>query len=119
MRYQFTDVPWTMDGYQILAARTIDRNLPEKHVEAHALHGMVAELGEIHGIFQKRFQGHEMDDEHLKRELGDLLWFIAEFATARHWLLSDVAETNIEKLRQRYPEGFEAERSLHRRPDDD
>lgn len=119
MTYKAFDVPWTMDGYQILAARTIDGSLPESCIEAHALHGMVAELGEIHGIFQKAFQGHEMSDEHLKRELGDLLWFIAEFATARHWLLSDVAETNIEKLRARYPEGFEAERSLHRRPDDD
>ena len=39
---------------------------------------------------------------------------IAEAATALGFDLEDVAETNIQKLKKRYPDGFDAERSLHR-----
>lgn len=104
--------------YQRLAARTIDRNMDNESVMYHALHGMVGEIGEIHSLFQKVYQGHDMDDEHLKKECGDLLWFLAEFCTARDWTLESVMEMNIEKLRKRYPDGFSADRSLHRQEGD-
>ena len=47
-------------------------------------------------------------------EVGDLLWGIAEYCTAKGWSMDVVAERNIEKLRKRYPEGFDAKRSVHR-----
>ena len=80
----------------------------------HALHGMVGEIGELHSLYQKVYQGHEFDGEHAKKEVGDILWFIAEYCTAMGWQLEDVMEMNIEKLKARYPKGFEAERSLNR-----
>ena len=80
----------------------------------HALHGMVGEIGEIHSLYQKTYQGHPFDDEHVQKELGDLLWFIAEYCTANEWTLEGIAKLNIEKLKVRYPEGFEAEKSLNR-----
>ena len=46
------------------------------------------------------------------------MWFVAEYCTARGWTLEDVMALNIEKLRARYPDGFEAERSLNRRAGD-
>lgn len=73
-----------------------------------------SEIGEIHGLYQKTYQGHELHSSHVKKELGDLLWFIAEYCTACGWQLEDVAQMNIDKLRARYPEGFDTERSLHR-----
>ena len=103
-----------MNKYQILASRTINKELSRKENEYHALHGMVGEIGEIHSLYQKVYQGHEMDEEHLKKELGDLLWFIAEFCTAKGWKLDDVGYMNIEKLEKRYPKGFTSENSLHR-----
>ena len=76
---------------------------------------MVAEIGELHSIYQKRYQGHlEGSDEHRKKELGDLLWFIAEYCTGCGWSLDEIATLNIDKLKSRYPEGFESDRSLHR-----
>ena len=42
-----------MNVYQALASRTIDRTMTRAEMEMHALHGMVAEIGELHGIFQK------------------------------------------------------------------
>lgn len=108
----------TLDAYQQAAARTISRDLMPSEIETHALHGMVAEIGELHGLYQKVYQGHQADDVHLKKELGDLLWFIAEYCTACDWSLAEVAQMNIDKLKRRYPDGFDAEHSLHRKEGD-
>lgn len=81
---------------------------------AHALHGMSAEVGELHGLYQKKHQGHGFDEEHAKKEVGDILWMIAEYCTANGWNLEDIMQLNIDKLRERYPDGFDPERSLHR-----
>lgn len=107
-----------MNEYQDLAARTINTNLDSWQMSFHALHGMVGEIGEIHSLYQKQYQGHELLSGHVKKELGDLLWFVAEYCTAMGWDLEDVARDNIEKLMARYPEGFEVERSLYRKEGD-
>ena len=104
----------TGNEYQHLAARTIGSNMNAIKQEKHALHGMVGEIGELHSLYQKRYQGHDFDEEHAKKELGDLLWFVAEYCTAWGWALEDVMQLNIDKLIARYPEGFSEERSLHR-----
>lgn len=104
----------TGNEYQALAARTMNKKLKPFHQEAHALHLMASEVGEIHGIYQKSYQGHQIDNIALKKELGDLLWGIAEFCTVAGWSLEEIMELNIEKLRRRYPEGFSEERSLNR-----
>ena len=104
----------TGSAYQKLAARTMRKEFSDSMSEHHALHGMVSEIGELHGIYQTAYQGHKLDEEHAKKEVGDLLWFIAEYCTANGWNLDDIMEMNINKLIERYPEGFDPERSLHR-----
>ena len=104
----------TLNEYQKLAARTINPELPTLLMENHAIHGMAGEVGEINSIYQKHYQGHEFNDEHVKKELGDLLWFVAEYCTSKGWNMDDVAQLNIDKLRARFPEGFEVDKSLHR-----
>lgn len=104
--------------YQKTAARTINKDLYPEEIEMHALHGMAGEIGELHSLYQKAFQGHKFDEEHAKKELGDLLWFIAEYCTAMNWDLADVMLTNLGKLAARFPDGFEAEKSLNRDPKD-
>ena len=107
------------DDYQVLASRTINKAIIGSiGCEYHAIHGLAGEVGEIHSLYQKVYQGHEMDDEHLKKEVGDLLWFIAELCTCRGWKLSDVMQMNIDKLKARYPEGFSVDKSLHRQEGD-
>lgn len=103
-----------VDQYQIDAGRTLNRKLTNKEMEQHALLGMVSEVGEIAGLYQKVYQGHPLDMEHVEKELGDLCWFVSEFCYAHGWGLKDVMRKNIEKLRARYPDGFDAEHSLHR-----
>ncbi len=104
--------------YQELAARTIDKDLPKWKAEDHALKGMVAEMGELNGLYQKCYQGHVYTEEHYKKETGDILWFIAAYCTIRGWKLEDIMQMNIDKLKARYPQGFEADKSLHRREGD-
>lgn len=108
----------TIGDYQHAAARTMNPSLSRADTIFHAVFGMQSEVGEISGILQKIYQGHDMDEDHLQSELGDLLWFVAECATAFRWNLHDIMERNIEKLRARYPDGFDPEKSLHRRPGD-
>jgi len=104
----------TGNEYQKLAARTIAKDMSIADKEMHALHGMVGEIGELHSIYQKWYQGHRDFEEHRQKELGDLLWFIAEYCTAMGWELEEIMEMNIDKLRKRYPNGFDAEHSIHR-----
>ena len=105
---------FTMNEYQRRAARTINHKLKPADQGKHALFGMAAEVGELHGIYQKRYQGHEFEEEHAKKECGDILWMLAEYCTAHGWTLGEIAEMNIQKLEARYPDGFNAEQSLHR-----
>lgn len=108
----------TADDYQHLASRTIRKDLSTSDTISHALHGLSGEVGEIHSLYQKQYQGHNLDKQHLKSEIGDLLWFIAELCTAYSFSLSDVMVGNIQKLINRYPDGFNAEQSLHRKAGD-
>lgn len=106
----------TMTGneYQELAKRTMNGELPVYQQRLHALHGMSAEVGEIHSIHQKVYQGHTPDSSKIMDEVGDLLWFIAEYCTCMGFSLEGVMERNIEKLKKRYPEGFDIDRSVNR-----
>ena len=100
--------------YQKLAARTMNWDLKPSEQGKHALFGMVGEIGEIHSVYQKRYQGHDFDVDNVKSELGDLLWFIAEYCTSHGWDLDEIMQMNVDKLKKRYPEGFEVDRSLNR-----
>ncbi len=57
---------------------------------------------------------HELDKEHLAKELGDVAWYIAEAATALDISVEDIFQANIDKLKRRYPDGFETKKSLVR-----
>jgi len=84
--------------------------------------GICAEGGEFTEVVKKCiFQGKPMDDDaqyHMKRELGDLCWYIAQACIALGISFEDVLDTNIQKLEARYPDGFEAFRSENREEGD-
>jgi len=84
--------------------------------------GMQAESGEFSEIIKKIiFQGKEFNEEerfHLKRELGDVLWYWVQGCTAIGYTPQQVMEENINKLESRYPNGFEAIRSEVRKEGD-
>lgn len=105
----------SLDDYQAEARKTAAA-LPDGH-DARILSvlGLVGEAGEAAEIVKKWYgQGHELDTEALKKELGDILWYLAAAASANGWSLSVIASWNIAKLRARYPEGFSTTESQKR-----
>ena len=105
----------TGNEYQKLAMRTCSIPADQKEDRLrHAVFGLTSEAGEVAGILQKVYQGHPFDKEHIKKELGDCLWMIAEACEALNFGVDDVMQLNIDKLKARYPEGFTADKSLHR-----
>ena len=105
----------TVNEYQKLAMTTLNPQLSKKDVLINGVMGLCGESGEAIDIVKKHLaQGHDLDREGLIKELGDIAWYLAETATALDVSLEEVLERNIEKLRKRYPEGFDSERSQNR-----
>ena len=106
----------TINEYQNLAMTTLNPALSEKDVLINGVMGLCGESGEAIDIVKKWLaQGHELDKEKLAKELGDICWYLAETATALGLSLEDIMAANIEKLKKRYPEGFDTERSVNRK----
>lgn len=118
----------TGNEYQKLAMRTNDGKSYERLVEMIGNNrdidmagllmgclGLAGESGELLDLFKKWiFHSKPLDEDHAKKELGDVLWYVAEIAYSLGWNLDDIMAMNIDKLKARYPEGFSAERSNHR-----
>ena len=105
----------TINEYQKLAMTTLNPALDRKDVLINGVMGLCGESGEAIDIVKKWLaQGHDLDKEKLAKELGDLCWYLAETATALDLSLEDIMAANIEKLKRRYPEGFDSERSINR-----
>ena len=105
----------TVNEYQKLAMITLNPALDKKDVLINGVMGLCGESGEVIDIVKKHLaQGHPLDREKMVKELGDVAWYLAETAYALDVDLETVLQKNLDKLRARYPEGFDAERSRNR-----
>jgi NTP pyrophosphatase (non-canonical NTP hydrolase) len=110
--------------YQQLALRTLAADVKADHFKVcmNALSGMMSETGEVAEIIKKHFfHHHPMDDAsrmHLKKEMGDQMWYWVVMCYAFDFDPAEILAINITKLIARYPEGFSTERSLNRAPGD-
>lgn len=106
-----------MDEYQREASFT-GRAWDAKPWHEHRLLlacGLAGEAGEVADNLKKEVgHGHPYDAAGLLEELGDALWYLSELARIHGIALSDVAGSNIAKIRARYPDGFTEERSRNR-----
>lgn len=102
----------TGNEYRTLAMRTA--NSSSRTLSNVGL-GLAGEAGEVADMIKKHLhQGHDLDKEALCKELGDVLWYVALGCTVLGLDMDAVMETNIEKLKKRYPKGFEVEKSRNR-----
>ena len=100
--------------------------LQEQGVEASRLLtagiGMSGEIGEFNEIIKKCvFQGKEMDEDkiiHLRKELGDIMWYVAQACLALNTNIEEIIDINTAKLSDRYPGGFDTFRSENRKEGD-
>lgn len=106
-----------INHYQLAAMRTcihIYGALDHKALAWNAL-GLVGEAGEVADEIKKIIgHGHELNRDKLKKELGDVLWYIAALCNDLGFAMGDVAQANIDKLLVRYPDGFKQSDSINR-----
>lgn len=104
----------SFNQYQALAERTAGNRSEAERLGNFGL-GIAGEAGEVADYIKKvLYHGHPLDKETLCKELGDVLWYVATLATTVGTSLEAVAQTNIEKLKKRYPDGFDTLRSIQR-----
>ena len=97
----------TLDEYQELASRTGNKTIGAESAMLNAALGLCGEAGEAGEHIKKfAFHGKGLDVEAYAKELGDVLWYLAECASVNGLSLNDIAEMNIAKLAKRWPEGF-------------
>lgn len=121
-----------MEGkeYQSLAMRTNDGRASERVVDKletitndtrdiggvlNGCLGLAGEAGEVSDIIKKWiFHQKELDTEHLKKEIGDVMWYVAMICESMEFDLDEILQMNIDKLKARYPEGFDTEKANNR-----
>lgn len=105
----------TVNEYQRKAMTTLNPELSRKDILINGVMGLCGESGEAIDVVKKWLaQGHDLDKGKLAKELGDIAWYLAETAYALEIPLEDILQGNLEKLKKRYPDGFDTERSIHR-----
>ena len=81
--------------------------------------GLAGESGEVLDLIKKWvFHENELHVEHLKKELGDVMWYVAMICESMELDIDEIFQMNINKLKVRYPEGFDPDKANHRRADD-
>lgn len=113
---QTVDDGITANDYQRAAMRTASgMNYENYGLLMNGVLGLCGESGEVADIIKKAtFQGHDMDKAHIAEELGDVAWYLAVAAHAIGYDLGEIFRMNVEKLKKRYPDGFDKSRSIHR-----
>lgn len=112
----------TINEYQKAAMRTASGvgAACSDNLMLNGVMGLNGEAGECIDMVKKyMFQGHELSTEKLAKELGDVAWYLAVTAQAIGYDLETVLQMNVDKLKARYPDGFDADHSLHRKPGDE
>lgn len=115
----------TFQEYQIKAGRTnavlnkqvcLNGQIQEKISEnLHMVLGMVTESAELADVFKKNLAyGKIIDWVNIKEEIGDLMWYIANFCTINNLDMDEILDINIKKLETRYPEKFTEHNAIHR-----
>ena len=106
------------DAFTVRLRELYSEGLPVERLLTAAV-GMSAESGEFTEIVKKMiFQGKPVNEEnlfHLKRELGDVMWYVAQACMALDTSFDEIVEMNVEKLKKRYPGGeFDVHKSENR-----
>jgi NTP pyrophosphatase (non-canonical NTP hydrolase) len=93
--------------YQELVQRTAGSHETKEMQLCNWAMGLCGEAGEYTELIKKHvFHGKPLDRVKAIKELGDVCWYLTMCATELDLTLSEIMATNIEKLKERYPNGF-------------
>lgn len=111
-KYQINKLPLPEGGLEV----ELDVDLGSL---INGLFGLSGESGELIDMVKKWiFHEKELDEDHAKKELGDVMWYVAMICESFGWSLDEIMQMNVDKLKKRYPEGFDTERANNRKPED-
>ena len=110
------------EAFTVRLRELYSEGLPVERLLTAAV-GMSAESGEFTEVVKKMiFQGKPVNEEnlfHLKRELGDIMWYVAQACMALDTDFNEIIEMNVDKLKSRYPGGeFDVHFSENRKEGD-
>lgn len=111
----------TFDEFQTGVMRTASDicKANNENMLLNGILGAAGESGEMVDLMKKQlFQGHPFNREHYIKECGDVLYYLALIAESLGTTLEDIAITNNKKQLECYPDGFDSEKSLHRKKGD-
>ena len=81
--------------------------------------GLSGEVGEFNDMIKKWiFHEKSLDEEHAKKEMGDIMWYVAMMCYSFGWDMDEILQMNIDKLKARYPEGFDVNKANNRKEGD-
>ena len=93
--------------FQREARRTLREDLPYEAICSNMCMGLAGEIGEVIDVMKKHiYQGKELDITDVIEEVGDVLWYIANFCNINNITMDECMESNMKKLRKRFPNGF-------------
>ena len=101
--------------YAIQAKRTMSECETPLLDDLHMILGLQTESAEISDVYKKNIAyGKDLDLVNVKEEIGDLMFYIVNLCTLKGWDLEDILQTNIDKLKARFPDKFSNENALNR-----
>lgn len=104
----------TVNDYHRAAMRTAPE-LDRQQMLIDAALGLTGEAGEVADLVKKaNYQGHILDKDAIMKELGDVAWYIALACQGLGVTMQEVLQMNVDKLKKRYPDGFDAWMSRNR-----
>ena len=118
----------TLKEYKDLAMRTNDGKCTERLLQSaefkrfdvggviNACLGLPGEVGEVCDMVKKAiFHGHSINKEDVKKEIGDVMWYLAMICDSFGFDIEEIAKMNIDKVKERYPDGFSEYASQNRK----
>lgn len=122
----------TGNEYQKLAMRTNDRQSERRLLTAvvttpaidlsgvlNGCLGLSGEVGEVMDMVKKWvFHEKPLDETHLKKEIGDVVWYVAMLCESFGYDLDEILQMNVDKLKARFPEGFDPDKANNRKDGD-
>jgi NTP pyrophosphatase (non-canonical NTP hydrolase) len=90
-----------MNAFQEYTQQAMSYRLPTAD-QSYVTYGLIGEVGELYGAIAKAFRDETtLTKEYIKKELGDILWFVAALCQDAGTSLDEVARINLEKLESR------------------